>query len=133
ALASYPFVSSIVLGQPDALLLLGAALAWRYRGSWRGAAAVGTVIALKLLAWPLLLWLVATRRFRQAGVAAAVAIGLTAGSWAAIGFEGLSQYPRLLSADATAFQVRSRSVVAAAVGLGATPHAARLLALLVAA
>jgi hypothetical protein len=133
ALASYPFVSSIVLGQPDALLLLGAALAWRHRGSWRGAAAVGAVIALKLLAWPLLLWLVATRRFRQAGMAAAVAIGLTAVSWAAIGFKGLAQYPRLLSADATAFQARSRSVVAAAVGLGATPHAARLLALLVAA
>lgn len=133
ALASFPFVSGIVLGQPDALLMLGAALAWRYRSSWRGAAAVGTLIALKLLAWPLLLWFLVTRRFRQAGVATAVAIALTAGSWALIGFKGLAQYPRLLSADATAFQARSRSVVAAAVGLGTTAHAARILALLVAA
>jgi hypothetical protein len=50
-----------------------------------------------------------------------------------IGFKGLSQYPRLLSADATAFQARSRSVVAATLGLGTTTHAARILALLVAA
>lgn len=132
-LASYPFVSSIILGQADALLMLGVAVAWRYRGSWRGAAAAGIVIALKLLVWPLLLWLVVTRRFRQAGVATAVAIGAAAGSWALIGFKGLAQYPRLLSADATAFQAGSRSVVAAALGLGAATHTARLLALLVAA
>ena len=133
ALASYPFVSSIILGQADALLMLGVAVAWRYRSSWRGAAAAGIVIALKLLVWPLLLWFVMTRRWRQAGVATAVAVAVTAGSWALIGFKGLAQYPRLLSADATAFQARSRSVVAAAVGLGTTVHAARLLALLVAA
>jgi alpha-1,2-mannosyltransferase len=133
ALASYPFVSSIVLGQPDALLMLGVALAWRYRSSWRGAAAAGAVIALKLFAWPLVGWFLVTRRFRQAGVASAVAIALTAASWALIGFEGLAQYPRLLSADATAFQARSRSVVAAALGLGTTVHAARLLALIAAA
>ncbi|HYZ76889.1 MAG TPA: glycosyltransferase family 87 protein [Gaiellaceae bacterium] len=133
ALTSFPCVSTIVLGQPDGLLALGVALAWRYRSSWRGAAAAGLVIALKLLAWPLVLWFVVTRRFRQAGVATAVAVAATAGSWSLIGFEGLSQYPRLLSADATAFQARSRSVVAAAVGLGTTAHAARLLAFLVAA
>ena len=133
ALTSFPCVSTIVLGQPDGLLALGVALAWRYRSSWRGAAAAGLVIALKLLAWPLLLWLVVTRRFRQAGVAAAVAIAATAASWSVIGFKGLSQYPRLLSADATAFQAGSRSVVAAALGLGAAAHTARLLALLVAA
>jgi alpha-1,2-mannosyltransferase len=133
ALTSFPCVSTIVLGQPDGLLALGVALAWRYRSSWRGAVAGGLVIALKLLAWPLLLWLVVTRRFRQAGVAAAVAIASTLGSWSLIGVKGLSQYPRLLSADATAFEARSRSVVAAAVGLGTTAHAARIIALLVAA
>jgi hypothetical protein len=95
--------------------------------------AAGIVIALKLLAWPLLLWLVATRRFRQAGLATAVALVATAASWSLIGFEGLSQYPRLLRADATAFQAGSHSVVAAALRLGTTVHVARLLALLVAA
>src|SRR5919204_436965 len=76
ALTSFPCVSTIVLGQPDGLLALGVALAWRYRSSWRGAAAVGTVVALKLLAWPLLVWFVATRRLKQAAVAAGLAVVL---------------------------------------------------------
>ena len=133
ALTSFPFVASFALGQPDGLLAVGVALAWRYRSSWRGAAAVGMVIALKLLAWPLLAWFVVTRRFKQAGVAGAVAAAAVLGSWALIGFEGVAQYGRLLEADATAFQIRSHSVVAAALRLGATAHAARLLAIGVAA
>jgi len=133
ALTSFPFVASIGMGQPDGLLALGVALAWRYRRSWRGAAAVGTVIALKLLAWPLLLWFLATRRFKQAAVATTVAIAEIGGAWALIGFQGLAQYRRLLDADATAFQIRSHSVVAAALRLGASAHAARLLAIAVAA
>jgi alpha-1,2-mannosyltransferase len=133
ALTSLPFVASIAVGQPDGLLALGVALAWRFRCSWRGAAAVGVVIALKLLAWPLLAWLVVTRRFRQAAVATTVAAASIAGTWAIIGFDGLSQYPRLLEADADAFQIWSHSVVAAALRLGAEVHAARLLAVGVAA
>jgi alpha-1,2-mannosyltransferase len=133
ALTSFPFVASLGMGQPDGLLALGVALAWRYRSSWRGAAALGIVVALKLLAWPLLLWLVLTRRFREAAVASAVAAGGILGSWSLIGFAGLAQYGRLLDADATAFAVRSHSVVAAALRLGASQHAARLVAVLVAA
>ena len=133
ALTSFPFVASLGMGQPDGLLALGVALAWRYRSSWRGAAALGIVVALKLLAWPLLLWLVLTRRFRAAAVAAAVAAGGILGSWSLIGFAGLAQYGRLLDADATAFAIRSHSVVAAALRLGASQHGARLVALVVAA
>src|ERR671937_1044647 len=133
ALTSFPFVASLGMGQPDGLLALGIALAWRYRSSWRGAAALGIVIALKLLAWPLLLWLDVTRRFRQAAVAAAVDAGAVLGSWSLIGFRGLAQYGRLLDADATAFAVRSHSVVAAALRLGTGQHAARLIAVVVAA
>ena len=132
ALTSFPFVASLGLGQPDGLLALGVAVAWRYRSSWRGAAAVGMVIAVKLLAWPLLIWLLATRRFKQAGVATAVAIGSVGGSWALIGFKGISEYRHLLAADATAFQVRSHSVVAAALRLGTNERTAKVLAIVVA-
>jgi alpha-1,2-mannosyltransferase len=133
ALTSFPFVASLGMGQPDGMLALGIALAWRYRSSWRGAAALGIVIALKLLAWPLLLWLVLTRRFREAAIAAGVAVGGILGSWTLIGFAGLAQYGRLLDADATAFAIRSHSVAAAALRLGTSQHAARLIAVLVAA
>jgi hypothetical protein len=128
ALTSFPFVASIGMGQPDGLLALGVALGWRYRCTWRGAVAVGTVIALKLLAWPLLVWLLATRRLKQAAVAAAVALAELTGSWAVVGFKGLGQYRHLLAADTTAFEIRSHSVVAAALRLGASQHTARLLA-----
>jgi hypothetical protein len=130
ALCSWPFVISLIMGQPDGLFALAAAATWRYRGSWRGAAACGGLIAAKLLALPLLLWLLATRRFRMAGVAAASAIGLLAASWACIGFKGLASYPQLLRADARAFESRSHSVVAAAMRLGASETLARSLAIL---
>jgi hypothetical protein len=133
ALTSLPFVASIAVGQPDGLLALGVALAWRYRSSWRGAAAVGVVIALKLLAWPLLVWFLMMRRFRQAAIATAVAGATLIGTWALIGFQGLAQYPRLLEADADAFQIWSHSVVAAALRLGTAAHASRLLAIAIAA
>ena len=75
----------------------------------------------------------ASRRFRQAAVAAGTAAGAILGSWSLIGFQGLAQYGRLLDADATAFAVRSHSVVAAALRLGTSQSSARLIAVLVAA
>ncbi len=132
ALCSFPFVASLVLGQPDGLLALAAALAWRFRDSWRGALAVGVLIAAKLLAWPLLIWLLATRRFRSAAVAAGSSVLLVASTWALFGFKGLAAYPRLLAADAHAFQVRSHSVVALAMRAGAAEQVARLLMVAVA-
>jgi Glycosyltransferase family 87 len=81
ALCSFPFITSLALGQPDGLLAWPAAAAWRSRDdSWRGAAAVGLLIAAKLLAWPLIVWLLATRRFRQAGVAGGSAAVFLVGS-----------------------------------------------------
>lgn len=133
ALCSFPFVASLVLGQPDGLFALGAAVAWRWRDSWRGAAAVGALIAAKLLAWPLVLWLVATRRIRYSGIALASSAMFLTTSWALIGFKGLRDYPRLLTADATAFETRSHSVVSGAMRLGASEQSARWLAIACAA
>jgi alpha-1,2-mannosyltransferase len=129
ATCSLPFVFSLILGQPDGLFALGGAVAWRYRGSWRGAVAVGALIAAKLLAWPLVIWLLVTRRVRCSVIALASAAGLLAGSWALIGFHGLLDYPRLLAADARAFETRSHSVVAAAMKLGASAAVAQWLAI----
>lgn len=129
AVCSWPFVSSLVMGQPDGIFALLLAVAWRYRDSWPGAAACGTLIAAKLLAMPLLLWLLVTRRFRQAAVGAASAVALLALTWACIGFKGLAAYPKLLTADARAFETRSHSVVAAAMRLGVSSHYARSLAI----
>jgi hypothetical protein len=133
AICSFPFVSSLALGQPDGLLALSAAVAWRWRESWPGAVGVATLIAAKLLAWPLLIWLLATRRFRQALIASGSAVGLLLASWACIGFQGLADYPKLLAADAVAFEVRSHSVVTALVRLGVSASVAVPLAIIFAA
>jgi alpha-1,2-mannosyltransferase len=129
ALCSFPLVASVGLGQPDGLFALGAAIAWRYRDCSRGALAVGALIAAKLLAWPLLVWLLLTRRVRCSLVAVVSAVALLAGSWALIGFHGLLDYPRLLAADARAFEARSHSVLAAMMRFGASAPLAAVLAI----
>ena len=123
ALCSFPFVSSLALGQPDGLLALLAAVAWRDRDRSRGAVAAGVLIAAKLLAWPLVLWLLVTRRVRSAAVCVASCGGHAGLSWALLGFQGLTAYPRLLAADAHAFEGRAHSfftlLARSGVGVGA--------------
>jgi alpha-1,2-mannosyltransferase len=135
SLSSFPVFDSLTAGQPDGLLVLAAALAWRYRDSSPGAVSIGGLIAAKLVAWPLLLWLLATRRIRSLAVACSSAVILLAGSWALIDFKGLAGYPKLLSADARAFEIRSQSfsVVSALNWLGASESSSTWLAVLVAA
>ncbi len=132
-LCSFPFVASLALGQPDGLFALGAAVAWRYRDSWPGPIAAGAIIAAKLLGWPLIIWLLVTRRFRQAALAAAATVVFLLASWAPIGFAGLSSYPRLLSADARAFGTDAHSILTALVRSGVPLHPAMALALALAA
>ena len=131
-LCSLPFVTSIGFGQPEGLLCLGVAIAWRWRDSWRGALAVGAIIAAKLIVWPLVLWLLATRRFREALVAATSAVVLLTLSWAVIGFDGLRAYPRLLTADAHAFAARTHSIISFLLRMGASSQVAQLVAILAA-
>jgi hypothetical protein len=133
ALFSFPITSSFLLGQPNGLLVLLAALAWRYRDeALRGGAAVGIAVALKLLAWPLLLWFVFTRRWRAAATSLVIALVWLAASWAAIGWSGLRGYPSLVAADARAFQSHSFSFIALATNAHITPNVGRIACVLAA-
>jgi Glycosyltransferase family 87 len=79
-------------------MVLGLALVWRYRHRTAVVALVGgLIVALKLFFWPLLVWLVATRRYRAAALSAAVSVALVFVPWAGIGFAGLRGYPHLMS------------------------------------
>jgi hypothetical protein len=132
-LCSFPFVASLALGQPDGLFALAAACAWRWRDDpWRGGVATGALIAAKLLAWPLVIWLLVTRRTRQAGVSAGSAVAILVGSWACIGFKGMASYPRLLADDARTYEYRSHSLVSGFMHLGLSTRAAVALAVVVA-
>jgi hypothetical protein len=79
-------------------MLVGLALAWRYRNrTCVTAVALGLVVALKLFFWPLLLWPLVTRRYRMALLAIVISAGLVALPWAGISFAGLRAYPHLLA------------------------------------
>lgn len=75
-------------------ILLAAAVAWRWRERWGAvSAASGLAVAVKVLAWPLVVWLVCTRRLWAAAGSVVVALGVTFGLWAVLGFSGLLSYP----------------------------------------
>jgi hypothetical protein len=81
------------------LLALGLALLWRYRDRRALAALlVGALIAVKLILWPLLIWLVVTRRSRAAAGGVIAGAALVFVPWAGIGFAGLGGYAHLLRA-----------------------------------
>ena len=112
ALLTAPVLDTVSLGALSSAMLLGVAAAWRYRDRPYVAAPVTALTAVaKLFAWPLFVWLLATRRIRTAFAAAAVAVVLLVGGWAAIGFAGLHGYPHLLRVLSRVEAVQSYSLV----------------------
>jgi hypothetical protein len=127
ALLTPAALSSVLLGAVDFLLILGLAACWRWRDhAGRAGAALGGLVALKLLALPLIVWLLVTRRWRAAAVSLAVAGGLMVAGWALIGFDGLAGYPHLLSLLTDIENTRGYSAVAYANLVGISGHAASL-------
>jgi Glycosyltransferase family 87 len=109
----WPTIIGIQTGNLTLLMVLGLALVWRYRDRRAIAPlATGIVVALKVFFWPLLIWFVATRRYRTAVLAAAASATLVLFPWAGIGFAGLRGYPHLLSTVSRTEGPRSYSVAA---------------------
>ena len=129
----YPVtLEAIEYGAVGPVLVLLVALVWRLRDRLVVAGlGTGGVVVLKLFLWPLGLWLVLTGRLRAAALAAATAVGLAAVSWAVIGFQGLSGYPRLLEKLVEVEAQNSYSVFAILRTIGLSELAARSLATLV--
>jgi len=89
-----PAIHAVQTGNVTILLTLLVAVAWRFRERRLvPGVAIGVAIALKLFLWPLVLWLVARRRYASAGTAAAIAIG---GMLLVAPFTSLTAYWRLL-------------------------------------
>ena len=130
ALVSLPTVSGLVFGNGTLLLVPLVALAWRWRDHWlRSGAVVGLAIGSKLFLWPLLVWLLATRRYRAfgAGIVATGASVLV--PWSLIDFDGISAYPDLLRVAEVVYAVHSYSVATMLGALGTDTQVASRSAL----
>jgi len=108
------------------LLVLGLAILWRLRHRIAGpGVALGVLVSLKLFLWPLVIWLVATRRYAAAAWSLAVAAVLTLGTWAMLGFAGFRDYPRVVRIFGHYFETTSYTPFALLVHLGVAPQLAR--------
>ncbi|MDP9261151.1 MAG: glycosyltransferase 87 family protein [Actinomycetota bacterium] len=127
-LFSAPAVAGMLWGNVTLALIFATALFWRWRDRPRAAGLVlGTAIAVKLLLAPLLLWLVFTRRYRAAAIAASSAVAMLLVAWAAISFHGMLDYPQLIS-TASRLQVRNGLLLSGLVSqLGAGAALAELV------
>lgn len=127
ALACVPMTSSLTIGTLGPLLLLATAAAWRYRDRRLAvAAAVVGAVVTKLFLWPLVIWLIATKRFRSAGTTVALGVATVFGSWAALGFDGLREYPHRISRVAGLEQEKSFSPFALVRSLGLSTTATQI-------
>jgi hypothetical protein len=125
AVTSPVVVQGTVFGNLTVLLVLGIAVAWRYRDRTRTVGlAVGVGVAAKLVLWPLLVWLVLTKRYRAAAWAVVSAVAVVFGAWTLVGFEGLTDYPALLRELQDVYATRSVSLGTVAGGFGASTSTA---------
>ena len=122
-----PVAFGIQTANLSLLLLLGLALLWRLRHKVVGTALVlGSMISLKLFVWPLVIWLLATRRYLAAMWSLVVALTITLLSWAVLGFAGFNEYPRVARIFVSYYEKASYTPYAFLISLGAPEPLARV-------
>jgi alpha-1,2-mannosyltransferase len=86
-------VGALGVGSIGPFLLLLCAVGWRFRDRTVAGVPLALAAAAKLFLWPLLVWLLVTRRYR-AFAASLTTIGATLALWAAIDPGGMRRYPQ---------------------------------------
>jgi hypothetical protein len=107
AFVSPALLTALSIGTITPLLILGLAAVWRLRNHRVAAVPAALLLVFKLFLWPVLVWLVVTRRFRASIEAVALSVVLTFGTWAWIGFADLGRYPSILDRLARAESAKS--------------------------
>ena len=95
ALGWLPLAHDLYCGQVNTHLLLLSLIAWfslREGKDGLGGAMLGGLIALKLTAWPIVLFLALRRRWTAVATAATIVIAANLGAIAVIGFDGMKNY-----------------------------------------
>jgi hypothetical protein len=92
-----PFISGWEAGNLTLPLVLGSAAVWRYRDHSSAAGAVaGALVAIKPTVWPLLLFLLFSRRYRAAAIAVLTSLVLSLIAWSTVGFSQIAVWWHLI-------------------------------------
>src|SRR5204863_2161094 len=116
AFLSPAVLTALTVGTITPLLLLGLAAVWRFRDHRGAAVPAALLIVLKLFLWPVLVWLLVTRRQRAAVEAGALSLVLTLACWAWIGFADIGRYPSILNQLTGAEATRSYALARGRLG-----------------
>ena len=127
AYLSLPVIHGVSLGNTAPVIFLCLALCWRWREhALRCGLALAIMLSVKLIAFPLLLWLVATRRFRAAGAALLISAGISLPAWLLVGFDQVHAYASVLRGLSKAQQDGGYSIGSFAYSLGLADYATAL-------
>jgi hypothetical protein len=125
---SAPVVTAWQTANVTVAMLLALALLWRYRDrAWAAGLLLALMVAVKPIMAPLWLWLVFTRRWRAAAVAAIVGAGMTVGAFALIGWQQLTAWRHLIALQGRLMDTHGYSLISLATHLGWTRQAGILL------
>jgi Glycosyltransferase family 87 len=116
AFLSPAVLTALTVGTITPLLMLGLAAVWRFRNHRGVAVPVAVLIVLKLFLWPVLVWLLVTRRQRAALEAVALSLALTVVSWAWVGFADIGRYPSILDQLVGAEGAKSYALASGQIG-----------------
>jgi hypothetical protein len=127
SLLGIPVFGSLGVGSIGPFLLLLSALGWRYRDRTVAGVPLALAAAAKLFLWPVLVWLLVTRRFR-AFAASVLTIGVTFALWASIDLAGMRRYPETVRLLNEVQRWKSYSLQSLFVSLHASAFASEIAA-----
>lgn len=115
----WPVINGWQTANVTLLLLCGIAAVWRWRDRPLLAGVIAAILlSIKPIVWPLLLWLVLTRRLRAAGVSVAGAAVINLIGWALLGFGEIGHWKHLLELQSSILYARGYGLTALIVHLG---------------
>jgi hypothetical protein len=130
ALVTPPVTFGLFYGNLSLALMLTVAAIWMWRElPVRSGLVLGFAIAAKLFLWPLVVWLLVTRRWRAAAIAAGSAAVLTFVGFAAIGFGSVTEFAEVSRDNVAVFGAYGHSVSAIVAQANASPTVVILVAL----
>jgi hypothetical protein len=127
-----PVWVSVQSGNETIVLVLLAALAWRYRDRpFAAGLLAAAAISLKPFMWPLALWLLATRRWHASVWTVITGLIINVTCWSVLGFSEVGAYLRDAGLDAHYASRTGYSIAAIAAHLGVSTSAGEALTVLV--